>query len=315
MRIYRIDDVISVAEEASQGEFRAIEKITYINQGKILAAFQSCRVSEYHMYGSTGYGYDDAGREIIEKVYANVFQGESALVRGQFASGTHALSCALFALLRPGDELIIATGLPYHTLQPVIGINSDSKSSLKSWGITYKVVPTLESGGIDLVCLAASLSCKTKAVHVQRSRGYSWRRALTLADISEVVALVKAYDPKIAILVDNCYGEFVFEREPLYYGVDLIAGSLIKNPGGGLALSGGYVVGRSDLVDLAAEQLYAPGIGGKVGASIGYNRGILQGLFNAPTVVEAALKGATLLAHAGGLLGLEISPEVGEIRG
>lgn len=310
-----IHELLKQAEALLPTRFAEIESVSITNQRRVLEAFRSERVSDFHLHGSTGYGYGDSGREVIENLYASIFGGESALVRGQFASGTHALSCALFGVLRPGDELVVATGEPYDTLHKVIGIGSTGKSSLAAWGITHRIVPLAEEGSVDLKALREALSPKTRAVHVQRSRGYHWRRALQLDDIAKVLDVVKGYDKSISVIVDNCYGEFVGVTEPCHVGADLAVGSLIKNPGGGLALSGGYIVGAKDLVELAAEHLYAPGIGDKVGASTTFNRGFLQGLFLAPAVVSAALKGAVLLAQVCELLGRETSPRALEPRG
>jgi len=311
-------DVYGLLEQAESlllSRFAEIEKFAVKNQRRVLDAFRSERVSDFHLHGSTGYGYGDSGREVIENLYARIFGGQTSLVRGQFASGTHALACAMFGVLRPGDELLIATGEPYDTLHKVIGIGKEGRSSLAAWGIRHHIVPLKLDGSIDLAGLKAALSPRTRMVHVQRSRGYQWRRALQLSDIAQVVDIVKGYDNNIAVLVDNCYGEFVAEQEPCHVGADLAVGSLIKNPGGGLALSGGYIVGAEEYVQLSAERLYAPGIGDKVGASTTFNRGFLQGLFQAPAVVGAALKGALLLAQTCELLGRETSPTSTEERG
>ena len=310
-----IQVLLKQAEDLLHSRFAEIESVSITNQRRVLEAFRSERVSDFHLHGSSGYGYGDSGREVIENLYSRVFGGKSALVRGQFASGTHALACALFGILRPGDELVIATGEPYDTLHQVIGLGQPGKSSLAAWGITHRVVPLHEEGSVDLKALREALSPRTRVVHVQRSRGYQWRRALQLSDIAKVLEVVKGYDKSISVIVDNCYGEFVGVEEPCHVGADLAIGSLIKNPGGGMALSGGYIVGATDLVELAAERLYAPGIGDKVGASTTFNRGFLQGLFLAPAVVSAALKGAVLLAQACELLGRETSPRALEPRG
>lgn len=310
-----VESVLQQAEVRLNNRFAEIERLTVKNQERVLDAFRAERVSDFHLHGSTGYGYNDAGREVIESVYARLFGGQAALVRGQFASGTHALACGLFGILRPGDELVIATGEPYDTLHRVIGHKYRGRSSLAAWGISCQVVPLSLDGGVDLVALRGALTPKTRLVHIQRSRGYNWRRALDLATIANILEVVKGYDKAIPCMVDNCYGEFVDEREPGNLGVELTVGSLIKNPGGGLALSGGYIVGERDYVELAAERLYAPGIGDKVGASTTFNRGFLQGLFLAPTVVGSCLKGAALLAQACEILGLETSPGPLEPRG
>lgn len=307
--------ILEQAEGLLSCRFAEIDSLTAANQKRVLDAFRAERVSDFHLNGSTGYGYGDSGREVIERLYARIFEGSAALVRGQFASGTHALACALFGALRPGQELIIATGEPYDTLHKVIGLGNVGKSSLASWGVTCKVVSLRPGGGIDYSALREALSPRTRLVHVQRSRGYHWRKALSLEDIAKVVEVVKGHNSNIDVLVDNCYGEFVDRQEPCHAGADVVVGSLIKNPGGGLALSGGYVVGSAELVELAAERLYAPGIGDKVGASTTFNRGFLQGLFLAPSVVGSSLKGALLLAKACEILGLDTSPASHEVRG
>ena len=310
-----VSQLLTRAEELLTVRFREFDDYAVTNQARVLDAFRKHRVSDFHLHGSSGYGYGDSGREVIENIYADLFAGESALVRAQFASGTHALACALFGVLRPGDELVVATGNPYDTLGPVIGLAGAGPSSLKAWGVGSRIVPLLADGGVDVSVLASALTRKTRLVHIQRSRGYHWRKALSLPELAQIVALVKAYDANIVCLVDNCYGEFVSTTEPGHHGADLTVGSLIKNPGGGLALTGGYIAGQAHLVQLAAERLYAPGIAGQVGASFGMNRGFLQGLFLAPAVVCACLKGAALLAQACELLGLDTSPGPLEPRG
>ena len=306
--------LLAHAEDLLTAHFREFDSLAVANQARVLDAFRRHRVSDFHLHGSSGYGYNDLGREIIEDIYADLFAGESALVRAQFASGTHALACALFGVLRPGDELLVATGSPYDTLHSVIGIKDAGLSSLKAWGVSCRIVPLLAGGEVDLSALKGALTQKTRLVHIQRSRGYHWRKALSLPEIEQVIGIVKAYNPSIVCLVDNCYGEFVSTSEPGASGADLTVGSLIKNPGGGLALTGAYIVGKRDLVHLAAERLYAPGIAAQVGASYGMNRGFLQGLFLAPAVVGACLKGAALLAQTCELLGLATSPRPHERR-
>ncbi|MBS3984446.1 MAG: methionine gamma-lyase family protein [Selenomonadales bacterium] len=310
-----VSELLTHAEELLAVKFREFDDCAVANQARVLDAFRRHRVSDFHLHGSNGYGYGDSGREVIEHIYSDLFAGESSLVRAQFASGTHALACALFGVLRPGDELVVATGEPYDTLGPVIGHKDAGQSSLRAWGINCRVVPLLADGAVDMPALASALTRQTRLVHIQRSRGYHWRKALSLAELARIVEVVKAYDKDIVCLVDNCYGEFVNTTEPGHLGADLTVGSLIKNPGGGLALTGGYIVGRDRLVRLAAERLYAPGIAGQVGASFGMNRGFLQGLFLAPAVVSACLKGASLLAQACELLGLDTSPGPLEPRG
>lgn len=310
-----VDSLLSHAEELLTAKFHNFDKLAVVNQARVLDAFRRHRVSDFHLHGSSGYGYGDSGRAVIEAIYADLFGGDSALVRAQFASGTHALACALFGVLRPGDEMVVATGEPYDTLHPVIGLKETGFSSLKAWGIDCRIVPLRADGAVDLQALASALSPKTRLVHIQRSRGYTWRPALSLPDIERLIAVVKSFSPNIVCLVDNCYGEFVNTTEPGHCGADLTVGSLIKNPGGGLALTGAYIVGKEHIVRLAAERLYAPGIAGQVGASYGMNRGFLQGIFMAPSVVGAGLKGAALLAQACELLGLATSPDALGSRG
>lgn len=251
----QIDLLIEQAESELRQRFYAVEKQTVMHQERVLNAFAAQRVSDFHLHGSTGYGYGDSGREVIESIYAELFGGESALVRTHFASGTHAISCALFAVARPGDEIIVATGQPYDTLHGVLGLHGTGSSSLMDWGVSTKVLPQLPGGGIDIAQTLASISERTKVLYLQRSRGYSWRRAISVRELGEVIAAVRKVRPDITAVVDNCYGEFVEDREPGHAGADLTAGSLIKNPGGGLALSGGYVVGRRDLIHRVAENL------------------------------------------------------------
>jgi len=310
-----IETLLLRAEEMLAAKFREFDNIAVTNQARVLKAFRKHQVSDFHLHGSTGYGYGDLGRGVIEALYADLFGGDTALVRPHFASGTHALACALFGVLRPGDEFIIATGEPYDTLHAVIGLNDRGLSSLQAWGIQCRIVPLREDGDVDLQSLGNALSRKTRLVHIQRSRGYNWRRALSLPAVAQIIATVKACDPHIVCLVDNCYGEFVETSEPGHYRADLTVGSLIKNPGGGLALTGGYIVGKEDLVQLAAERLYAPGIGQHVGATHGFNRGFLQGLFLASAVVGACLKGGALLAQTCEILGLDCSPRAQAMRG
>lgn len=304
-----IASLLRAAEQDLSAEFAQIEERTQYHVGRVLASFRRHRVSDYHLQGSSGYGYGDSGRQVIESIYADIFGTESALVRGHFASGTHALTCALFGILRPGDELLIATGCPYDTLHGVIGWREQGRgSSLAAFGISTRVVERSEDGEMDLGAVLGSISPRTRVVYVQRSRGYSWQSAVSVEEIGALRQAMMERGFSVPLIVDNCYGEFVENREPGHVSADLTVGSLIKNPGGGLALSGGYIAGKSELVDLAAQRLYAPGIGGDIGATTVFNRTILQGLFLAPTVVESSLKAALLLARACELLGIEVSP-------
>lgn len=266
------------------------------NQWKVIDAFQRRKVSDFHFAGSTGYGYNDRGREVLDEVYADVFGAESALVRPHFASGTHTISTALFGVPRPGDELLYITGKPYDTLHKVIGRPGDGTGSLRDFGIGYAETALTPAGGIDWNAVEKHITPATKVIGIQRSRGYDWRSSFTIAEIAEMVSRVKALKPDVIVFVDNCYGEFTEEREPTEVGVDLMAGSLIKNPGGGLAETGGYICGKEKYVQLAAYRLTAPGIGAEVGAMLGTTRGIYQGLYMAPTIVGQAIKGSIFAA-------------------
>ncbi|GJM81717.1 hypothetical protein HMSSN139_42130 [Paenibacillus sp. HMSSN-139] len=287
---------LEAAEGQAESRFREIDRIVDQNQWKVIEAFQRHQVSDYHFAGSTGYAYNDRGREVLDLVYADVFDAEAALVRPHFASGTHTIATALFGVLRPGDELLYITGRPYDTLHKVIGTPGDGSGSLQDFGITYDEAALLADGTVDWEAVRAKITDRTKVIGIQRSRGYDWRDSFTVARIGEMVRRVKEIRPDLIVFVDNCYGEFTELQEPTEVGADLIAGSLIKNPGGGLAETGGYICGREDLVKLASYRLTAPGIGGEVGAMLGTTRGIYQGLFLAPTLVGQAVKGSILAA-------------------
>ena len=279
-----------------------------------MTAFQDNKVSDSCFAGTTGYGYDDLGREVLDKVYAQVFRTEAALVRIGFVNGTHALSAALFAILKPGDTLLSVTGLPYDTLRNAIGIEGDCHGSLKFYGINYKQV-YLKNGEADLDAIIAALADRSiSAVLIQRSRGYENRKALSAEEIGEICSAVKSVAPNVTVMVDNCYGEFTGEHEPTEYGVDIMAGSLIKNPGGGLAPTGGYIVGRKDLVENAAMRLTTPGIGGECGASLGNNRLLFQGFFMAPHIVAQAIKTVTFCSAMMKKIGFESSSAPDEAR-
>ena len=305
---------VESAEEKLAAGAKTRREIAGYNQNKVLAAMRRHRLSDMHFGWNTGYGYDDPGRMITEKIYAEVFGTEAALVRTQIVNGTHALSLAISGVLRPGDELIYATGGPYDTLEETIGIRGENKGSLKDYGIRYRQIELREDGTIDLEALLGALNDHTKMVGLQRATGYAWRKAITIPEIEACVKAVKAVRPDILIFVDNCYGEFLDIQEPTDVGADLMAGSLIKNPGGGLALSGGYIVGREPLIEQVAARLYAPGIGGECGLTFGQTRSILQGLFIAPHVVAGALEGAELLGQVGRDLGFPVCPAPGEAR-
>ena len=310
--------VFSLAQEAEneiRPQFERIDRIAQQNTLKVMQAFQDNKVSDSCFAGTTGYGYDDVGREVLDKVYAQIFCTEAALVRIGFVNGTHALSTALFAMLKPGDTLLSATGLPYDTLRNAIGIEGDCHGSLKFYGINYAQVDLKADGTPNIEAIKKAAADKSvTAVLIQRSRGYGNRPAFSAEQIGEMTRAVKEVDPSINVMVDNCYGEFTGEHEPTEYGVDLMAGSLIKNPGGGLAPTGGYVVGKADLVERAAMRLTTPGIGGECGATLGNNRLLFQGLFMAPHIVAQALKTATFCSAMMSKIGFETSPAPDEVR-
>lgn len=300
-------------EESLKERFLEIDANAEYNQMKVIDAMQKNRVSETHFAATTGYGYNDAGRDTLEDVYATLFHGESALVRPQLISGTHALHIALSSNLRPGDELLSPVGKPYDTLEEVIGIR-DSVGSLKEYGVTYRQVDLLENGDFDFEGIRRAINEKTKLVTIQRSKGYQTRPTLSVERIGQLISFVKEIKPDVICMVDNCYGEFVERIEPLDVGADMMVGSLIKNPGGGLAPIGGYIVGRKDCIDRAAVRLTAPGLGKEVGASLGLNQSFFQGLFLAPTVVAGALKGAIFAANLYEKLGFLVVPNGTESR-
>nr|WP_307546538.1 methionine gamma-lyase family protein [Paenibacillus sp. V4I5] len=296
------------AERQVESAFRQIEKTIDLNQWKVISAFQKHKVSDYHFASSTGYGYNDRGREVLDLVYADAMGAEAALVRPHFVSGTHTIGTALFGVLRPGEHLLYITGKPYDTLHKVIGKPGDGMGSLQDFGIAYSEVALTEEGAPDWSAIAAAIQPNTKVIGIQRSRGYSWRPSFTVEQIGEMVRFVKEVNPALIVFVDNCYGEFTELQEPTQIGVDLMAGSLIKNPGGGIAPSGGYIAGRRDLVELAAYRLTAPGIGGEVGAMLGATRAMFQGLFLAPHLVGQAVKGSVFAAAVFEELGFESHP-------
>ena len=285
------------AEARAAVQFAALEEISRRNTYRVMDAFQSNRVSESCFAGTTGYGYDDLGRETLEKIYAQVFGTETALVRTQFVNGTHALTCALFALCRPGEKILAASGKPYDTLHKAIGVSGDEFGSLRFYGIGYSQVELSPQGGPDIPAILNALEDEAiKALTLQRSIGYGTRRALSIAEIRAVCEAVKAKRPDVTVFVDNCYGEFTETLEPTHAGADLMAGSLIKNPGGGLSPTGGYIAGRKELVERAANRLTTPGIGGECGSTLGNNRLLFQGFFMAPHIVLQALKTAVFAA-------------------
>ncbi|MBU7318696.1 aminotransferase class I/II-fold pyridoxal phosphate-dependent enzyme [Paenibacillus oleatilyticus] len=311
------EKVLGLMEQAElqiEGKLKEIDRVIDRNQWKVIRAFQKHKVSDYHFAGSTGYGYNDRGREVLDLVYADVFGAEAALVRPHFVSGTHTIGTALFGVLRPGDELLMMTGRPYDTLHKVIGKPGDGQGSLQDWGIAYQEVALLEDGTPDYAAIAERITPRTKVIGIQRSRGYAWRPSFTVAQIGEMVRFVKEIKPDVIVFVDNCYGEFTELTEPTEVGVDLMAGSLIKNPGGGLAATGGYISGKSRYVELASYRLTAPGIGGEVGAMLGTTRAIFQGLFLAPHLVGQAVKGSVFAASVFEQLGFTTHPRWNDPR-
>lgn len=296
-----------------KARFEEIDKNAEFNQMKVIKAMQDNRVSDIHFAATTGYGYNDLGRDTLEAVYASVFHTESALVRPNLISGTHALSIALSGNLRPGDELLSPAGKPYDTLEEVIGIR-ESVGSLKEYGVVYRQVDLLSDGTFDYETIEKAINEKTRLVTIQRSKGYDTRPTFSVSQIGELVAFVKKIKPEVICMVDNCYGEFVERIEPSDVGADMIVGSLIKNPGGGLAPIGGYIAGRTDCIDRASYRLTAPGLGKEVGASLGLNQSFYQGLFLSPTVVAGALKGAVFAANVYESLGFPVVPDGSQSR-
>ncbi|MBQ7584360.1 MAG: methionine gamma-lyase family protein [Lachnospiraceae bacterium] len=296
-----------------QERFRGIDDMAEINQMKVLDAFRREQVQEACLMGSTGYGYNDTGREVLERVYSDIFHTDDALVRPQITCGTHALALALMSNLRPGDGILSVSGRPYDTLEEVIGIR-ESKGSLKEYGITYDEVPLREDGSFDTEGIRQKIKKETKLIAIQRSKGYSDRRSFSVGQIGECIAFIRSLRPDLIIMVDNCYGEFVEDIEPTDVGADMAVGSLIKNPGGGLAPAGGYIAGRAECIENAARRLTSPGLGREVGATLGMMRDFYQGLFLAPTVTASALKGAIFAARLYGGLGFEVLPDGDEER-
>ncbi|WFA09733.1 aminotransferase class I/II-fold pyridoxal phosphate-dependent enzyme [Tissierella sp. Yu-01] len=309
----KVIDYVDDIENAITEKFREIDEIKAYNQFKVIKAMQENRLSSTDFYWTTGYGYGDIGRDKVESVYASVFNTEDALVRPTIASGTHAITLTLSGILRPGDELIAISGAPYDTLQKVIGVKGNVSGSLIEYGTIYKEIPLINNK-IDLESVKKTISEKTKMVMIQRSTGYSDRRALTIDEIEEAIQSIREYNTEVIIMVDNCYGEFLELREPTDVGADIIAGSLIKNPGGGLALSGGYIVGKQNLVEQVANRLTAPGLGKECGLTFGTSRTTMQGLFLAPHIVAEAVKGALLVAKTYKELGFKIVPEIDDNR-
>ncbi|MFC5712013.1 aminotransferase class I/II-fold pyridoxal phosphate-dependent enzyme [Thalassorhabdus alkalitolerans] len=310
----KIKKLAELAEEKIGKQHKEVEKIEEYNQGRLLTIYKEEGVSAFHFNPSTGYGYDDAGRETLDKVYARAFGTEDALVRHQFISGTHAIATALFGSLRPGEELVYITGTPYDTLQQVIGLTENEPGSLKDYGIACSIVPLTKEGNVDYPAVSKAITKKTKVVAIQRSRGYDTRPSFAIEEIKNMTHFVKEVNPEVIVFVDNCYGEFVEETEPGHVGVDLMAGSLIKNPGGGLAKTGGYIAGRKRLVDQAAGRLSAPGIGREGGATLSMLLEMYQGFFMAPHTVAQSLKGAFFTAALLEEAGLTTTPSSQEKR-
>ena len=310
------DQVLRFGQEVLEGltdQFRHIDQVAEFNQAKVIAAMQKNRVNATHFNLSTGYGYDDEGRDNLERVYADCFGAEAALVRPQITCGTHALALALGANLLPGDELLSPVGGPYDTLEEVIGIRP-SPCSLKEYGVSYRQVDLLPDGGFDYDGIRAAINEKTRLITIQRSKGYATRPSYSVEEIGKLIAFCKECKPDVLCMVDNCYGEFVETREPTNVGADMVVGSLIKNLGGGLAPTGGYICGRKSCIERCAYRLSAPGLGREVGANLGLLTSFYQGLFLAPTVVSSAVRGAVFAAACYEKLGFRVVPGSGEIR-
>lgn len=306
-------EYVNKMEEKIVNKFKSLEETREFNQFKVIGSMQNNRLSSTDFHWTTGYGYGDIGRDKVESIFAEIFKAEASLVRPAIASGTHALNLVLSGILRPGDQLVYITGTPYDTLQKVIGIKGSDSGSLLDYGVKYAEIP-LKNNSIDIESVLSGITKSTKIVAIQRSTGYSDRRALTIDEIEDAIIKIKNIYPKVLIMVDNCYGEFLDTREPVEVGADIIAGSLIKNPGGGVALSGGYIAGSEDLIDMVANRLTAPGLGSDTGLTFGTTRTTLQGLFLAPHVVTEALKGALLVAMTYKSLGFNIVPDLDDER-
>lgn len=320
LSFFDIDErVIKASEKAMElckDKLAEIDDIQEYNQQKMIKAFQLADVRESHLWGSTGYGYDDAGREALDKVYAYVFDAEDALVRHNFVSGTHALTVALFGVLRPGDTMLSVTGMPYDTIRSAIGIEGDYPGSLKDFSINFEMTELKPDGTLDYDKIASDIAeKKPKMVYIQRSRGYSTRPTLTWREIKKLCEISKANSPESIIMLDNCYGEFIDKVEPLSVGVDMMAGSLIKNPGGGIAPTGGYIAGKKELVEMCAYRLTTPGTGKEIGATLNANRELFMGAYHAPHVTGEALKTAVFASALFEILGYETSPKYNDARG
>lgn len=311
------DDLLNKTEEIEQKVstyFKEVEKIAFYNQRKVLAAFRKNQVSDFHLTGTTGYGYDDTGRDVLEQVYADVFGAEDCVVRSQIISGTHAISISLFGILRPGDELLYITGKPYDTLESIVSGKGKDTGSLADFGITYKHIDLKSDGTVDLEEVKKNIHSKTRMIGIQRSKGYADRPSFRIDEIAALIKEVKSINPNLIVFVDNCYGEFVEEMEPTDVGADLMAGSLIKNPGGGLVRTGGYIAGRADLVEQCAFRMTSPGLGAEAGASLDTLLEMYQGFFLAPHVVSQAVKGAIFTAALLDSYGLNSKPHYTDKR-
>lgn len=315
--MYNIDDEIFNLSEGVLSDieykFDELKEIREYNQYKVLNAMQEARLSDQHFNWTTGYGYNDIGREKVEEIYSKVFHTEDALVRPIIVNGTHALSLCVQGLVRPGDEILSITGKPYDTLEGVIGIREE-KGSLKEYGVTYEQVDFLENGNVDLDGIKNKINNRTKLVMIQRSKGYSWRKSLSIDDIKEAIETVKSVNPNLIVMVDNCYGEFLDTKEPTDVGADVMAGSLIKNPGGGLALTGGYIAGKSDLIEQISYRMTSPGVGKECGLTFGTTRSVLQGFFIAPYIVSQAVMGAIFCSRLFEKLGYDVLPKYDDQR-
>lgn len=311
----RLDRLDALATEKARPAFKTIEQISEYNQQKVLSAFISCGVSEMHLGVSTGYGYDDVGRDTLDKVVAKTFGAQDALIRHSFASGTHTLSVALFGILRPGDTVLALTGRPYDTITGVFGIDSKTDGSLRDFGVNYEQTELTPAGEPDLEAIKSRLKTKFyKMAYIQRSRGYSARKSLSVETIKQLCDAVKSVSPDTVVMVDNCYGEFVEKKEPTEVGADLMAGSLIKNPGCGIAPCGGYIAGKKEYVEMCAHRMTCAGVGREVGATLGHNRELFMGFFAAPHTAGEALKTAVYASALFSLLGFKTSPETDEPR-
>jgi cystathionine beta-lyase family protein involved in aluminum resistance len=305
----KIAQLVAEVEEQIASVHKEIDERIDYNQYRVLQSFRKHKVSDSHFIPSTGYGYDDTGRDTLELVYADVFGGEAGLVRPQIISGTHAISIALFGILRPNDELLYITGKPYDTLEEIVGIRGSGVGSLKEFNISYNSVPLTHEGRVDFAAVKNAMTERTKMIGIQRSKGYATRPSFTIAEIKEMIDFVKSIKPDVVVFVDNCYGEFVEEYEPCHVGADLIAGSLIKNPGGGLAKTGGYIVGKKEYVEACSYRMTSPGIGAEAGASLYSLQEMYQGFFLAPHVVGQALKGAVFTSAMLEKLGMNTHPK------